>query len=220
MSEGRLVIGTRRYSSWSMRGWLAVRLAGLEVEETVVPLDGSGATPAVARVTPSGLVPYLEHRGRRVWESLAICEYCAEIDPKLWPTDAAARAEARSIAAEMHAGFRELRTAMPMNLGRDFAGRGRTPGALSDIARIQTIWREARERFGAGGAYLFGAEFGAADAMYAPVVARFLAYRPELSRLANEYCAAVRSHPLVGAWYRAAAAEPEAWRIAHYENPQ
>lgn len=219
MPEGRLVIGTRRYSSWSLRGWLAVRLAGLDAEEIVVPLDGSGATPAVARVTPSGLVPYLEHRGRRVWETLAICEYCAEIDPKLWPSDAAARAEARSIAAEMHAGFRELRTAMPMNLGRDFSGRGRTPGALADIARIETIWREARERFGADGPYLFGAGFGAADAMYAPVVTRFLTYRPELSAFALQYCAAVRSHPLVDSWYRAAAAEPEAWRVAHYEDP-
>ena len=165
-------------------------------------------------------MPYLEHAGRRVWESLAICEYCAEINPKLWPAEPAARAEARSIAAEMHAGFRDLRSAMPMNLGRDFAGRGRTPGALADIARIETIWRATHDRFGVGGPFLFGAQFGAADAMYAPVVARFLTYAPELTALTRAYCDAVRSHHLVDAWYRAAAAEPASWRVARYEDPQ
>ena len=106
MSEGTLVIGTKRYSSWSLRGWLAVRLAGLDVAERVIPLAGTGAggTPAVVQATPAGLVPYLEHRGARAWESLAICEYCAEITPSLWPADRVARAAARSIAAEMHAG--------------------------------------------------------------------------------------------------------------------
>lgn len=219
MPEGRLFIANRRYSSWSMRGWLAVKLAGLDVDEQAIPLDGTGATAAVARVSASGLVPCLEHRGNRVWESLAIVEYCAELAPALWPAEAAARAHARSIAAEMHAGFRELRQAMPMNLGRDFTGRGRTPGALADIARIEAIWRETRERFGAGGPFLFGPAFTAADAMYAPVVTRFLTYRPELSPGSETYCAAVRAHHLVDAWYRAAAAEPEAWLIARYENP-
>ena len=216
----RLFIGNRRYSSWSLRGWLAVRLAGLDVEDVVIPLDGSGRTPAVARVSPAGLVPYLEHRGNRVWETLAICEYCAEIAPALWPAEAAARAHARSVAAEMHAGFRELRQAMPMNLGRDFAGLGRAPGALSDIARIEALWGAARERFGGGGPFLFGAAFTAADAMYAPVVTRFLTWRPDLSPATHAYCAAVRAHPLVAAWYAAAAAEPAAWRIAKYETPE
>ncbi len=137
MPEGRLVIGTRRYSSWSLRGWLPVRLAGLDVEEVVIPLEGSGATPAVLAVSPSGLVPFLEHRGARLWESIAIAEYCAEFAPGLWPTDRAARARARSIAAEMHAGFRDLRQAMPMNLFRAGEGTGRTPGALADIGRIE-----------------------------------------------------------------------------------
>lgn len=219
MPDGRLVIGTRRYSSWSMRGWLAVKLAGLAVEEVVVPIAGTGHSPGLRELTPSGLVPYLEHRGHRVWESLAICEYCAEIAPALWPADAGARAEARAAAAEMHAGFRDLRSAMPMNVGRMFPGRGRTPGALADIARIETIWREARERFGADGPFLHGAAFGAVDAMYAPVVARFLTYQPDLTALARAYCAAVRSHPLVQAWYTATAAEPKSWRVARYENP-
>ena len=142
MAEGRLFIGTKMYSSWSLRGWLAVRLAELDVEEVVIPLAG-GSTPAVKDATPSGTVPYLEHRGARVWESLSIIEYCAELAPSLWPEDPAARAHARSIAAEMHAGFRGLRMAMPMTILNRFPGQGRTPEALADIARIEAIWREA-----------------------------------------------------------------------------
>jgi glutathione S-transferase len=218
MARGHLYIGNRRYSSWSLRGWLAVRLAGLEVDETVIPLAG-GDTPAVRAVSPSGLVPYLEHDGHRVWETLAICEYCAEHAPALWPAGTAARVHARVIAAEMHGGFRDLRLAMPMNLGRDFAGRGRTPGALADIARIEHLWADTRARFGQGGPFLFGADFTAADAMYAPVVARFLTYRPDLTPAAQAYCAAVRNHPLMAAWYDGAAAEPAAWLVDKYENP-
>jgi glutathione S-transferase len=219
MPQGRLYIGNRRYSSWSLRGWLAVRLAGLEVEEVVIPLAG-GDTPAVKAVSPSGLVPYLEHGGHRIWETLAIIEYCAEIAPGLlWPHDRAARIHARVIAAEMHGGFRELRVAMPMNLGRDFSGLGRTPGALADIARIEALWAQTRARFGGGGPFLFGAQPNAADAMFAPVVARFLSYRPELTEASHAYCKAIRLHPLVAAWYDGAAAEPTAWLVAKYENP-
>jgi glutathione S-transferase len=218
MPPARLYIGNRRYSSWSMRGWLAVRLAGLEVEEVVIPLQG-GDTAAVKAVSPSGLVPFLEHRGHHIWETLAICEYCAERSPGLWPEAEDARIHARVIAAEMHAGFRELRIAMPMNLGRDFAGRGRTPGALADIARIEGLWAETRARFGAGGPFLFGAAFNAADAMFAPVVTRFLTWKPDLTDATRAYCEAVRAHPLVAAWYRDAAAEPESWLLDKYENP-
>jgi glutathione S-transferase len=218
MPRGRLFIGNRRYSSWSMRGWLAVRLAGLDVEEIVIPLAG-GNTAAVKAVSPSGLVPYLEHDGHRIWETLAICEYCAEIAPSLWPAAPAARVHARVIAAEMHGGFRELRLAMPMNLGRDFSGLGRTPGALADIARIEALWAETRDRFGAGGPFLFGAAFNAADAMFAPVVARFLTFQPDLTPATRAYCLAVRHHPLIAAWYDGAAAEPAAWLVETYENP-
>jgi glutathione S-transferase len=123
---GKLYLGTRRYSSWSLRGWLAVKLAGIEAEEIVIPLAG-GNTPAVKAASPSGMVPYLEHEGARVWESLAIAEYCAEINPALWPAERIARAHARAIAAEMHGGFRALRLAMPMNLGRNPAGIGQNP---------------------------------------------------------------------------------------------
>jgi glutathione S-transferase len=216
MPEGRLFLGTRRYSSWSLRGWLCVRLAGLDVEEVVLPLGADG-TPAIRAVSPSGLVPYLEHRGVRVWESIAIAEYCAEQKPGLWPADPAARAHARSIAAEMHAGFRALRQAMPMNLGREFPGGGRTPEALADIVRIEAIWGEALAA--CGGPYLFGREFGLADAMYAPVVTRFLTWRPEIAPSTRAYVEAVRTHPLIEAWYAAALVEPAGWLLDNYENP-
>ena len=222
MTDGVLYIGHRRYSSWSMRGWLAVKLAGLDVDVRVIKFERPGPTRAIAEVSPNGLVPFLEHQGARVWESLAICDYCAEFAPSLWPADRIARAHARSIAAEMHAGFRDLRQSMWMNLGDDFAaraaGKGRTPGALADIARMQAMWAETRDRFGAGGPFLFGADFTAADAMFAPVVARFLTWKPELSATTMEYCAAVRAHSLVADWYEGAAAEPEDWLIEGYET--
>ncbi|MCZ8149713.1 MAG: glutathione S-transferase [Roseomonas sp.] len=217
MAEGRLVIGTKRYSSWSMRGWLAVHLAGLDVEDVVVPLAGGGGTLAIKAISPNGMVPYLEHRGARMWESLAIAEYCAEFAPALWPADRAIRAHARAIASEMHAGFRNLRIAMPMNLGRSFPGRGRTPDCLADIARVEAIWDEALAAH--GGPFLFGRDFGLADVMYAPVVARFLTWQPELTATSRAYCDAVRAHPLVARWYAEAAAEPAAWLLDKYENP-
>ncbi|MBW4024066.1 MAG: glutathione S-transferase [Proteobacteria bacterium] len=218
MSDGRIVIGTRRYSSWSMRGWLPVALAGLDVTEVVIPL-AEGETSAVRGQTPSGLVPYLEHNGARIWESLAIIEYCAEFDQTLWPKKRRARAMARAAAAEMHAGFRALRQAMPMNLGRDdFAGLGQTPAALADIARIEALWAEAREEFGEDGPYLFGERFTGADIMFAPVVARLLTYAPPLSETSQDYCRAVRAQPQVDAWYRAAAEEPQAWQLEKYES--
>lgn len=213
----RLYIGTRRYSSWSLRGWLSVRLAGLGVEEIVIPLAG-GSTPGVKAVSPGGTVPYLEHAGNKVWDSLAIAEYCAEQAPGLWPESPAARAHARVISAEMHAGFRELRMAMPMSLFRPAAGTCNSDAVAADIARIETIWRETRARFGAGGPFLFGRTFNNADAMYAPVVARLLTYTPPLAADSAAYCAAVRAHPLVARWYDDAAAEPAAWHIEKYES--
>jgi glutathione S-transferase len=214
---GKLYIGTRRYSSWSLRGWLLVKLAGLEVEDVVIPIQG-GDTPAVKAVSPNGLVPYLEHDGAKIWESLAIAEYCAEFFSALWPADRLARAHARSISAEMHAGFRPLRLAMPMNLGRDYTGLGQNPESLADIAHIDSLFTTTRAAYGAGGPFLFGAAFTAADAMFAPVVARFLTYAPPLSETATAYCAAVRAHPLVGLWYDLAAAEPASWRLDKYEG--
>ena len=214
-TAGRLVIGSKRYSSWSLRGWLAVRLAGLEVEELVIPLAG-GATPTVKAATPSGTVPFLEHEGARVWESLAICEYCAELAPGLWPADRAARAHARSLASEMHAGFRGLRSAMFFNAGREFPGAGRTPEALADIARVEKAWAEALDAH--GGPFLFGSDFTLADAMFAPVAGRFLTWKPEITARSRAYVEAVRAHPLVDRWYAEALAEPEAWRLPAYET--
>jgi glutathione S-transferase len=220
MADGRLMIGTRRYSSWSLRGWLVVHLAGLDVEDVVIPIAGGGGTAGIKAVSPNGLVPYLEHRGARVWESLAIGEYCAEIAPALWPADRVARAHARSIASEMHAGFRALRIAMPMNLGR----RARPLAASladdvrGDIARIDAILSDTRAAFGAGGPFLFGAGLTVADAMYAPVIARFLSYGVTLSPVAAEYAAALRAHELMARWYDEAAREPEAWRLDQYET--
>ena len=215
MADGRLFIGTKRYSSWSLRGWLAVHLAGLDVEEVLIPLAGGGGTTAIKAATPAGLVPYLEHGGARVWESLAIAEYCAEIAPALWPRDRVLRALLRSAASEMHAGFRGLRMAMPMNLGASFPGRGGTPDALADIARIETVWAGCLDA--SGGPFLHGAAMGVADAMYAPVVARLITYAPAISPRGKAYVAAVRAHPLVARWYDEAAVEPEAWLLPHYE---
>ncbi|GAA0584862.1 glutathione S-transferase family protein [Craurococcus roseus] len=217
VAKGTLVIGSKRTSSWSLRGWLAVRLAGLDVEEVVIPIDGTGNTPAVKAATPAGLVPFLEHEGARVWESLAICEYCAERAPGLWPADRPARAHARSLASEMHAGFRGLRSAMFFNAGREFPCAGRTPEALADIARIEAAWAEA---LGAhGGPFLFGRDFTLADAMFAPVAGRFLTWKPEITARSRAYVDAVRAHPLVDRWYAEALAEPEAWRVPAYETP-
>jgi len=217
LADGTLYLGTRRYSSWSLRGWLLVKLARLEVEEVVIPIDG-GSTPAVRAVSPNNLVPYLEHQGAKIWESIAIAEYCAEFEPGLWPADRQARAHARSIAAEMHAGFRALRIAMPMNLGRDYTGLGQNPESLADIAHIDRLWTNTRAQYGASGPYLFGAAFNAADAMFAPVVARFLTFAPPLSAAALAYCKTVRAHPLVEQWYEQAALEPKSWQLEKYEN--
>jgi len=213
----KLYLGTARYSSWSMRGWLVVHLAGLRAEEIFVPLAG-GNSPEVKKVSPSGTVPYLEHEGARIWESLAIAEYCAEINPSLWPEDRIERAHARAIAAEMHAGYRALRLAMPMNLGRAYPGLGQNPESLADVARIDALWGETHARFGGSGPYLFGETFNAADAMFAPVVARFITYAPPLSPAARAYCNAVRAHPLIAKWYELAAKEPVSWQLEKYET--
>jgi glutathione S-transferase len=218
MSDGKLLIGQRRYSSWSLRGWLAVRAARLDVAIEVAQFVRPMPTPLIASTSPNGLVPYLEHRGARVWESLAVCEYCAEIEPSLWPADRVARAYARSIAAEMHSGFRALRQNMWMNLGRDFSGLGRTPDTLADIARIEAAWAGARQLAADAGPYLFGTAITAADIMYAPVVTRFLTWRPAISAETQAYVDAVRGHPLIAEWYGSAAQEPADWLVEEYEK--
>lgn len=216
--SNRLVIGTKRYSSWSLRGWLAVRLAGLDVAEEVVRLAGGGQTTALRAISPNGLVPYLEHDGARVWESLAICDYCAEIAPGLWPENRIARAMARSVAAQMHAGFAALRRALPMNEGR--IGRARaTPlddAAVSDIAAVVALWDDCLSR--SSGPFLFGAQFTVPDIMFAPVVCRFCSYDVALSGKVAAYRDAVLAHPLMRQWHEEALAEPTEWHLEHYET--
>ncbi|HJS33757.1 MAG TPA: glutathione S-transferase family protein [Alphaproteobacteria bacterium] len=220
MREFTLYIGNKATSSWSLRGWLACKLAGIDFDEVTIPLDMPETRESILRVSPSGRVPCLHHGKRRVWESIAIGECLAELHPErnLWPAERSARAHARSIAAEMHSGFAALRGAMWMNVRKRFPGSGRTPEALADIARIVAIWRDTRTAYGAGGPYLFGQSFSFADAMYAPVATRFVTWAPELPHDAASYVEAVWSHPWLKEWVAGAAAEP--WPTPKYDTPQ
>ena len=205
-----LVIGNKNYSSWSLRPWLALRNAGIPFTEKMLLLFDENWKEAIGAVSPSGRVPVLLHGERTVWETLAILEYVHELHPKagLWPADRDARAVARATACEMHAGFNALRSHMPMNLRRrDLKGKGRGPGVAEDIARICEIWRDCRQRFGSGGDFLFGA-FGAADAMFAPVVTRLDTYGIELDDVCSAYSRAVMTLPAFVEWRDAALQEP------------
>lgn len=217
MSETTLFIGNKRYSSWSLRGWLACRLAGLDFQEVTIPLDTPDTHKRIRAISPSGRVPCLHHGGRAIWDSLAIAEYCAEMTRGLWPEDPTARAQARTIACEMHSGFGELRKAMFFNIGRRLPGQGGTPAALQDVARIEEIWAGTRSRFAGTGPFLFGEAFTLADAFYAPIACRFVIWEPVLSAASLAYVAAVWNHPLVAEWVEGGLAEP--WRSAKYEEP-
>jgi len=220
MAEFTIVIGNRNYSSWSMRGWLMAKIAGIEFEEVVIPLDLPETQPAIRKHSPSGRVPVLLHRGLAIWESLAIAEYLNDLKPEagLWPSSAAARAHARAISAEIHAGFAELRNNMPMNIRASYPGKGMTPGVRADIERITGLWRDCRKRFAGAfqkdDGFLFGT-FGAADAMYAPVVTRLRTYGVKVDSDGDAYCNAVLAHPAVKDWIDAAKHEP--WLISAYE---
>lgn len=209
MAEFTLIVGNKNYSSWSLRGWLAARLAGIEFDEQLVRLSEPGSRSALLQHSPAGKVPVLKHGRRVIWDSLAIIEYLAEQRPAadLWPADAEARALARSIAAEMHSGFGALRNHMPMNLRKSLPGKGQGPGVAEDIARIGAIWQDCRNRFGTGGPFLFGAA-SAADAMYAPVATRFRTYGVALDPVAAAYVEAVHAWPAFCEWQAAALAEP------------
>jgi glutathione S-transferase len=216
MSTCTLIIGNRNYSSWSLRGWLAASQSGIDFETELVRLSEPGSHAALLGHSPAGRVPVLEHGGQVVWDSLAIIEYLAELCPDagLWPADAGARATARSIAAEMHAGFAALRASMPMNLRKALPGKGRGPGVAADIERIGAIWREARSRFGQGGPFLFGS-YCAADAMYTPVAARFRTYGVTLDPACQAYADAALAWPAFLAWQQEALEEP--WIIPEDE---
>jgi len=211
MSELELLIGNKNYSSWSLRPWLALRAAGLPFREHRVPLYQDGSKAALLRFSPAGKAPALRHGGLVIPESLAICEYVAELAPDagLWPAAREARAEARAIACEMHAGFGALRQTMPMNLrARAKTPIAPTPEAAADVARIEAIVEAARRRHGANGGFLFGG-FGIADAMLAPVATRFRTYRVALSPIVQTWCDAIFALPAFREWEAAALAESE-----------
>jgi len=210
MADFTLYIGNKNYSSWSLRGWLMAKAAGITFEEVLIRLRQPNTKAEVLRHSPSGRVPALVHGEVSIWESLAIGEYLAELFPDagLWPQSRAARAVARSVSTEMHAGFSALRTHFPMNVRSSFPNRASTPEVQADIDRITAIWHDCRTRFGKDGPFLFGGTFGNADAMYAPVVSRFRTYKVELDAGAQTYCDAVWSWPPMQEWASAAKNEP------------
>ncbi len=207
MSDLILYIGNKNYSSWSLRPWIAMEAAGVPFTDEVIPFDFPAGNPKFKAISPTGRVPVLHHGDVRVWESLAIIEYVAELFPDkgIWPKDAGARAEARAISMEMLSGFRALRNACPMNIRREPRAIALPDGVTDDVARIETIWKEALAR--SGGPFLFGA-FSAADAMYAPVVNRFETYRLTEDEAVLAYIARVKAHPAWQKWQAAALAEP------------
>ena len=202
-----LTISSKNYSSWSLRGWLLCKMAGLAFEEILLPSDDPNIRAELLLLSPSFLVPCLEHDGITVWDTLSIAEYLNEIIPKaeMLPADRAARARCRSICGEMHSGFSNLRSALPMNLKAHHPGFKVFPGAQADIDRIVTIWREC---LASGGPYLFGART-VADAMYAPVVTRFVTYDVKLDPVCAGYCERIMAMPEMVEWVEAAKAESE-----------
>lgn len=211
----KLIIGSKNYSSWSLRAWLAAKASGLPFEEILIPLRQPDTKERILVHSPSGKVPCLIEDGLVIWDSLAIAEYLAEVVPSLWPHDAGARAHARSVSAEMHSSFQALRGEMPMNVRGRFPGQGRTPEVLADIARIEAIWNDCRSHYGTGGErYLFGA-YSIADMMYAPVCTRFETYGVQPAGLAGEYLQTMLAHPDMVEWKTAAMAEEQV--IADFE---
>ena len=204
----RLIIGNKNYSSWSLRGWLPLKHLGIAFEEERIALFAPGYKQRILAHSPGGKVPCLIDGAVSVWESLAIGEYLAEKFPALglWPSDPALRAHARSISAEMHAGFAALRTAMPMNIRSSHPGKGRSPEVDADIARLTAIWNECLNR--SGGPFLFGA-FTFADAMYAPVATRFITYAVALDSNARRYVDHLWNLPAMLEWRAAAEGETE-----------
>jgi glutathione S-transferase len=203
----KIVIGNKNYSSWSFRGWLALKLTGAPFEELMIGLDQPDTAEKIARYSPSGRVPCLLDGEVSVWDSLAIAEYLAEKfpDKPLWPKASADRARARSVSAEMHSGFVNLRTDCPMKMRESFPARTLRPETQADVNRIVAIWEECLKR--SGGPYLFGKTFTLPDAFYAPVVSRFRTYSIPVPGAAKAYAGAVWATPMVQEWFAAAEAE-------------
>ncbi len=209
MARALLTISSKTYSSWSLRGWLLCRLAGLDVEEQPVSIDDPENRAELLLLSPSVLVPRLTHDGASIWDTLAIAEYLHETFPEvaMFPDDRIARAHCRSISGEIHSGFANLRSALPMNLKTHHKNFRIFAGAKPDIERIQAIWTDCLDRY--GGPFLFGDAPTVADAMFAPVTRRFLTYGVAMPPAIAAYCATIDAWPPMAEWIAAAAAEPE-----------
>lgn len=214
-----LYIGNKVYSSWSLRPWIVMTAFDIPFEETLIQLRSATTAAEIAQHSPSGKVPVLVDGATRVWDSLAIMEYLADLHPTqaIWPQDRLARAHARCLSAEMHSSFSALRSQCGMTLTKRYAAKHRKPEVMADVARITTLWNEARSQFGARTAepFLYGA-FSAADGMFAPVVSRFHTYSLPVDATARAYMAAVRAHPAYQAWLSGAIAEP--WEMGENEG--
>jgi glutathione S-transferase len=215
MADFTLYIGNKNYSSWSLRGWLVMKVSGASFDEVRLPLDTPEFYRVVQDLNPTQCVPFLiDHRGDRdirIWDSIGIVNYITRCFPDagLWPEQDEAYAYACSVVAEMHSGFSALRSALPMNIRADYGGRGLGPAVQEDIARIDALWSEARDRFGASGPYLLGECFTVADCFYAPVASRFATYGVGLSDTAAAYRQAVLDHPAMRTWMADALRENE-----------
>ncbi len=209
MAEATLTIASKNYGSWSLRGWLLCKMAGLDFAEQQTASDDPSTRAELLLLSPSFLVPCLTHDGIKVWDTLAIAEYLNELKPdsKLMPANRAARARCRAISGEMHSGFSNLRSALPMNLKAHYPGFKVWAGAQADIDRVTAIWRESLAA--SDGPYLFGHEPCMADAMYAPVVTRFLTYDVKLDSLCAAYCEAIMALPHMQEWLEGAKTEPD-----------
>jgi glutathione S-transferase len=211
MADLTLIIGNKNYSSWSLRPWILLKHLGLPFREVQLQLDTPEFERDIGAWSPTRRVPVLRDGAHTVWDSLAICEYACELAGHGWPTDRTARAHARSIAAEMHSGFAALRQQWPMNVRAEKRRVPMTPPLQRDIARIESLWAECREKFGAAGPWLLG-DYSVADAMYAPVVLRFRTYGGHFTAATQAYVATVLADPLLSEWVSAARLEP--WIVA------
>ena len=209
MAQLTLIIGNKNYSSWSLRPWLAMKQSGIEFLEVCIPLDTPTTQQEILKYSAAGKVPILKHGELTIWDSLAICEYVAELFPQanLWTQDIAKRAIARCVSAEMHSGFSNLRQHLPMNCRARLAGKGIQPAQV-DINRITTIWRECREKFMNEGDFLCGT-FTIADAMFAPVASRIVTYDVKLDPISSAYVEQIYALPAMQEWLKAASLESE-----------
>jgi glutathione S-transferase len=217
MPNAELTISSKTYSAWSLRGWLLCKLAGLEVDEKTVSMDDPANRAELLLLSPSVLVPRLTHEGASVWDTLAIAEYLNELYPKagMYPADRKVRAHCRAISGEIHSGFANLRSALPMNLKAHHEHFRIFTGAKPDIERIETIWKECLDAY--GGPFLFGAKPMVADAMFAPVTRRFLSYGVPISPTSAAYCETISNWSPIIEWTEAALVEPEEMEELDYE---